>query len=104
MYVLVLTVYYVNSMFLFQFNVLFIKCTLCTTIIINIYQTNKHHSTETTLLSVHDHIMKAVSHQQLTCLTLVELTAAFESIPFFLNVFHPGLACLLLALGSNLIY
>jgi len=30
----------------------------------------KYHSTETTLLSVHDHIIKAMSHQQVTCLIL----------------------------------
>ena len=40
----------------------------------------KHHSTETTLLSVHDHIIKAISHQQVTCLTLLDLSAAFDTI------------------------
>ena len=40
----------------------------------------KHHSTETTLLSVHDHIIKAMSHQQVTCLTLLDLSAAFDTI------------------------
>jgi len=29
----------------------------------------KRHSTETTVISVHDHIIKAMSHQQVTCLT-----------------------------------
>jgi len=33
-----------------------------------------------TLLSVHDHIIKAVSHQQVTCLTLLDLSAAFDTI------------------------
>ena len=32
----------------------------------------KHHSTETTLLSVHDHIIKAMGRQQVTCLTLLD--------------------------------
>jgi len=41
---------------------------------------NKHHSTEITLLSVHDHIIKAMSHQQVTCLTLLELAAVFNTI------------------------
>jgi Reverse transcriptase (RNA-dependent DNA polymerase) len=40
----------------------------------------KHHSSETTLLSVHDHIIKAISHQQITCLTLLDLSAAFDTI------------------------
>ena len=40
----------------------------------------KHHSTETTLLSVHDYIIKAMSHQQITCLTLLDLSAAFDTI------------------------
>jgi len=73
--------------------------------------------TETTLLSVHDHIIKAVSHQKVTCLTLLDVSAAFDTrtlcimyiilyynILFCLNVFHPALAfLLLLSLGSNLI-
>ena len=40
----------------------------------------KSHSTETTLLSVHDHIIKAMSLQQVTCLTLLDLSAAFDTI------------------------
>ena len=40
----------------------------------------KHHSTETTILSVHDHIIKAMAHQQVTCLTLLDLSAAFDTI------------------------
>jgi len=40
----------------------------------------KYHSTETTLLSVHDHIIKAMSHQQVTCLTLLDLSATFDTI------------------------
>ena len=40
----------------------------------------KHHSTETALLSVHDHIIRAISHQQVTCLTLLDLSAAFDTI------------------------
>jgi len=51
---------------------------------------SNNHSTETTLLSVHDHIIKAMSHQKVTCLTLLDLAAAFE------NIFYPGLAFLLL--------
>jgi len=40
----------------------------------------KHHSTETTLVSIHDHIIKVTSHQQVTCLTLLDLSAAFDTI------------------------
>ena len=40
----------------------------------------KSHSTETTLLSVHDHIIKALSLQRVTCLTLLDLSAAFDTI------------------------
>jgi len=40
----------------------------------------KHHSTETTLLSFHDHIVKAMSHQKVTCLTLLDLSAAFSTL------------------------
>ena len=40
----------------------------------------KHHSTETTLLSLHDHLITAISHQQVTCLCLLDLSAAFYTI------------------------
>ena len=41
---------------------------------------SKFHSTETTLLSVHDHLIKAVSTQKLTALCLLDLSAAFDTI------------------------
>jgi hypothetical protein len=40
----------------------------------------KHHSTSNALLYVHDHIIKAMSHQQVTCLTHLDLSAAFDTI------------------------
>ena len=40
----------------------------------------KHHSTESTLLSVHDHIIKAMSQQKNTALSLLDLSAAFDTI------------------------
>jgi len=43
----------------------------------------KHHSTETTRLSVHNYIIRAMSHQQVTCLTLLNFTAAFDTIDHF---------------------
>jgi hypothetical protein len=39
----------------------------------------KSHSTETTLLSVHDHIVRAMSLQQVSCLCLLDLSAAFDT-------------------------
>jgi Reverse transcriptase (RNA-dependent DNA polymerase) len=38
------------------------------------------HSTQTTFLSVHDHRIKAMSLQQVTYLTLLDLSAAFDTI------------------------
>jgi len=43
----------------------------------------KHYFTKTTLLSVHCHIIKAMNHQQVTCLTLLDLSAAFDTIDHF---------------------
>ena len=40
----------------------------------------KYHSTETTHLAVHDHINRAISQQQITCLCLLDLSAAFDTI------------------------
>jgi hypothetical protein len=40
----------------------------------------KHHSTETVLLSIHDHLVQAISHQSITGLCLLDLSAAFDTI------------------------
>jgi len=40
----------------------------------------KCHSTESTLLSVYDHIIKATSHKQITALCLLDLSAVFDAI------------------------
>ena len=40
----------------------------------------KYHSTESTLLSVYDHIIKAMSQQKITALCLLDLSAAFDTI------------------------
>jgi len=37
-----------------------------------------HHSPESTLLSVHDHIIKAMAQQKFTDLCLLDLSAAFD--------------------------
>jgi len=39
-----------------------------------------HHSTESTFLSVHDHIIKAMAQQKITALCLLDLSAAFDTI------------------------
>ena len=41
---------------------------------------NKHHCTETTLLYLHDHLIVTKSHQQVSCLCLLNLSAAFDTI------------------------
>ena len=40
----------------------------------------KFHSTETLLLSIHDHLINAIGRQQVTCLCLLDLSAAFDTI------------------------
>jgi hypothetical protein len=40
----------------------------------------KSHSTETTLLSVHDHMVESTSLQHFTCVCLLDLPAAFNFI------------------------
>jgi hypothetical protein len=41
---------------------------------------SKFHSTETALLSLHDHMIKAMSRQEVTGLCLLDLSAAFDTI------------------------
>jgi len=50
--------------------------------LLNSFQSDlsKHFSTEKTVLTVHDHIIKATSHQQVTCLTRLELSAIFDIV------------------------
>jgi len=40
----------------------------------------KHHSTETALLYIHDHLINAIRSQKLSCLCLLDLSAAFDTI------------------------
>ena len=40
----------------------------------------KFHSTETALLSLHDYLIRAISQQKTTCLCLLDLSAAFDTI------------------------
>jgi hypothetical protein len=48
----------------------------------------KSHSTETTLLSVHDYITRAMSLQQVTRLCLLDLSAAFDIIDHSIPLEH----------------
>ena len=40
----------------------------------------KFYSTKTTLLSIHDHLSNAISMQQVSCLCLLDLSAAFDTL------------------------
>ena len=40
----------------------------------------KHHSTKIALLYIHDHFINAIGSQQLSCLCLLDLSAAFDTI------------------------
>jgi len=40
----------------------------------------KHHSTETALLHIHDHLIGAIGSQKVSCLCLLDLSAAFDTI------------------------
>ena len=58
--------------------------------LLNPYQSayTKFHSTETTLLSVHDSIIKSISKRQLTALCLLDLSAAFDTIDHDILLFR----------------
>ena len=67
----------------------------------------KFNSTETTLLAVHDHIIRAMSQQQVTGLCLLDFSAALTSltIPFFYFASNLGLDSLKLSyLGFTLTF
>jgi len=40
----------------------------------------KHHSTETALLYIHDHLINAICSRKISCLCLLDLSAAFDTI------------------------
>src|SRR6218665_3155979 len=40
----------------------------------------KHHSTETLLVSLYNKLVSALSHQQVSCLCLLDISAAFDTI------------------------
>jgi len=40
----------------------------------------KHHSTKAALLYIHDHLISAIGSQKVSCLCLLDLSAAFDTI------------------------
>ena len=59
---------------------------------LNKFAYTKYHSTETTLLSLHDHLIAEISDWQVSCLCLLDLYAAFDNIDHSILsiVFRPG--------------
>ena len=48
----------------------------------------KHHSTETALLYIHDHLVSAIGSQKISCLCLLDLSAAFHTIDHDILITH----------------
>ena len=46
----------------------------------------KHHSTETALLYIHDHLINAIGSCKISCLCLLDLSAAFDTIVYPLGL------------------
>ena len=40
----------------------------------------RYYSTETTMISLHDHLTNAISHQQVSCLCLLDISAVFDKL------------------------
>ena len=53
---------------------------LSSTSLLNTFQSayTKNYCTETTLFCIHDHLSNAISHQHVSCLCLLDLSAAFD--------------------------
>jgi len=60
---------------------------LSTNNLLNSYQSahTKHHSTESTLLAFYDHIIKSMNEDKVTALCLLDLSAAFDTIDYFIT-------------------
>src|SRR6218665_2861179 len=59
-----------------------LQATLSSNSLLNPHQSGftKHHSTETLLVSLYNKLVSAVSHQQVSCLCLLDISAAFDTI------------------------
>ena len=72
---------------IFCLRILFVNCIflfahLSSIALLNTFQSayTKNYSTETALLSIHDHLSNTISHQQVFCLSLLDLSAAFDTL------------------------
>ena len=59
-----------------------LTCHLSSNNLLNPHQSAycKHHSTETALIYIHDHLISAIGSQHVSCLCLLDLSAAFDTI------------------------
>jgi len=59
-----------------------LTCYLSSNNLLNPHQSAycKHQSTETALLYIHDHLINAIGSQHVSCLCLLDLSAAFDTI------------------------
>jgi len=48
----------------------------------------KHHFTETALCYIHDHLVSAVASEKVSCLCLLDLAAAFDTIHHDIVITH----------------
>jgi len=72
---------------------------LSTNNLLNSYQSayTRHQSTESTLLAVHDHIIKSVSEHKVTALCVLDLSAAFDIMIMLLSFIASPLGLVLMA-------
>ena len=67
-----------------------LTCHLSSNNLLNPHQSAycKHHSTETALLYIHDHLINAIGSQHVLCLCLLDLSAAFDTIDHNILLCH----------------